>query len=83
MDSVIKHPAAGAERERDEKRKRRTVDTELIRAADESAAPHAYSEHSRRTVRTARTPPPLCTYCRPLQVDKATRELSLPLTWPW
>lgn len=27
--------------------------------------------------------PALCTYCRPLQVDKATRELSLPLTWPW
>lgn len=23
------------------------------------------------------------TYCRPLQVDKATWELSFPLTWPW
>lgn len=25
----------------------------------------------------------LFTYCSPLQVDKATRELSFPLTWPW
>lgn len=25
----------------------------------------------------------LFTYCRPLQVDKATWESSFPLTWPW
>lgn len=75
MDPVIKHPAAGAERERDEKGGRRAVDTELIRAGDEGAPACIFP--------TRPQPPPPCTYCKPLQVDKATRELSLPLTWPW